>query len=1109
MLKLAWLGSPVAELDGVQIRFETRKIAALLAYLSLDPRGCSREKLAALFWPEFDQIHAMANLRRALGSLTRALPLDYFEINRESICFSAKASVELDVSKFQALIQDVRAHSHDNEHDNQNQGLKACQACLERLETASELNRGDFLDGLNLPDAPAFDEWQYLTRAELAREQAWALEQLTGILASQAAAGQCDWGKAAAAARRWISLDQLEAGPHLTLVRIYAQNGQRSLAQRQVEEFTRVYREEFGQEPDQDIQASFQNALNQGQPHWIETKRVPSQPLDSSQILLKTKLYLPRVKSSRVSRPRLLSRLNAVGSHKLTLISAPAGFGKTSLLAEWAAQTELLIGWLSLDSEDNDPNRFLHYLYAALDSAQEGIVRAARTLLESFQVVSPQTVITALLKDLEAAAEPIVLVLDDYQFINNPAIHDGLAYFLERAGPNLHLVIASRVDPPLPLARLRVEADLLEVRTDELRFTLEECTAFFSRVSELEITPADVQALAARTEGWAVGLQMAGISLQNAPDRSRFIQTFSGSHRYILEYLIQEVLDHQSPQVQRFLLCTSILERLSAPLCDTVLENDEGSMREGDGDSYSRESRLNGISASILEYLERANLFLVPLDDERTWYRYHHLFADLLRTQLQKSLGASGVAQLHIRASEWLAHNGSVLEAITHASLAQDDERVERFIEQNYMEIVSRGEQSSMRYWTSKLSKELVYRRPWLCIYEAHSRAWFGELNEADRLLEAAEKHISTRPMDPGEQALFGHHSYVKSRVTAMRGDIHRAITLCLAAREYIPANNLSLQFNTLVTLGYEYFLSGNYVEASRILNEAIQAGITTGALIYTVAASCILARLYANQGLLHKSYDTYQIAAKLIHEASSEHRDARALVDVGLANLLYEWNDLHNALDLQKQGIRQLHLWGKADDLILAYITLARIQLALRNQTEAAGAIGKASQLIQTSGVFSESRSGLEIAQVKFWLAQGDWPSVNRWTATLEKRFGSPDLFQFEDELTHIMQARVWIAQNKRDETIRLLSCLEESARSSGRQGRLIEILILKALVLHASGETGHAYGVLADSLALAVPEGYRRIYLDEGKAMQQLLAQFASTAPASPVRDYALHLK
>lgn len=1091
MLKLAWLGPPVAEVDEVQVHFETRKIAALLAYLSLNPLGSPREKLAALLWPEFDQTHAMANLRRALGSLTRALPAGYLETSRESVRWSENPPMEMDVLKFREMIQAVRAHEHESDLDDIDHGLRACQTCLNILETACELHRGDFLDGLNLSDAPSFDEWQYLTREELTRELAWALEQLAGGLVSQAAPGQSAWEKAATAARRWISLDRLESNAYLALVEIYARAGQRSLAQRQIDEYTRLYREEFGQEPDQDIRASFQNALNQGQPRRGEAKTVPSPPLDNSQVLLKTKLYLPRVKSSRVSRPRLISKLNKVCEYKLTLVSAPAGFGKTSLLVDWSAQTDLLVGWLSLDSEDNDPNRFLSYLCAALDSTQEGIANTARTLLESVQMISPQTVVTVLLKDLEAAAEPVVLVLDDYQFITNPSIHDSLAYFLERAGQNLHLVVASRVDPSLPLARLRIEDDLLEMRTDDLRFTLDESADFFSQVMRLDISPEDIQALVTRTEGWVVGLQMAAISLKGTPNREQFIQTFSGSHRYILEYLIQEVLDRQPEHVRDFLLKTSILDRLCSDLCDVVI-------------GQSPEPAY-----STLDYLERSNLFLIPLDQDCHWYRYHHLFADLLRARFQQAFKIQDVIELHTRAAKWYEQNGLTYEAIHHASLTSNDAWVERLIEKNYMNMFRRGEISSTRYLTGKLSKELIYRRPWLCIYEAESHAWFGELGEAEVLLAQAEKQIQSGKPSSDTQFMLGHLAYIKSRVTAMRGDVHQAIELCFIARDNTSDTNPALLAGIGIMLGYGYFLDGDFTNAILTVNETIQLGIKAGVITAATAAYCVLARLFRIRGQLRRAYKLYQEADEYAHKTGGQLLGIMGIVDVGIADVLCEWNDLDAALICIQKGLEFIQFWGKTDDILLAYTTYSRIQQAQGNTAAAVETIEKGMQLLRTSGIFPEAREAVTTAEVRLWLTRGDTLAVRRWSDSFEKDISLGVPLRFGNELGHITLARVYIAQKRFHEAIGLLSRLESGAQSGGRTGRLIEILNLQALALQALSQPAQALEVLAKSLALAEPEGYARVYLDSGEPMQQLLFQFTSIAPAGPIRDYAIRLQ
>jgi LuxR family maltose regulon positive regulatory protein len=427
---------------------------------------------------------------------------------------------------------------------------------------------------------------------------------------------------------------------------------------------------------------------------------------------------------------------------------------------------------------------------------------------------------------------------------------------------------------------------------------------------------------------------------------------------------------------------------------------------------------------------------------------------------------------------------------------------VERFIEQNYMELVSRGEQAWIRYWTGTLSKELVVRRPLLCIYEASSHAWFGELDEADQLLEAAETQIRAGISAPDARSMQALHVYVKSRVTAMRGDIRRAIELCLEASQLAPADNLAMQMDTRITLGLEYFVAGDYAHASQILGETIRLGTAAGAVINTVAAACILARLVAVQGLLIKSYDIYQMAMQCIPGGSGQHLGARALVEIGVAELLCEWNDLDGALARVEQGLALLPWWGKADDWALAYVTLERIHLAQANNSEAKAATAKAINAIQTSGVFSEARHAVEAAQVRLWLAVGDWQAANRWAASRQ------DGFEFEKELANIAQARVLIAQNRHEETIALLSRLEKAARSAGRMGRVIEILLLQALAMHKTGDSEHALLALTECLALAEPEGYVRIFLDEGRPMRMLLAQWLAHCHGRSGQDYAKRL-
>lgn len=824
--------------------------------------------------------------------------------------------------------------------------------------------------------------------------------------------------------------------------------------------------------------------------------------------LIRTKLRLPLTRSKLVTRPRLQEQIAQGLRGPLTLITAPAGFGKTTLAAACIADCGMPIAWVSLDKDDNQVERFLSYLVAALQETDQTIGSGALQLLAAAHQAPAKAALASLINDLDTAGGGNVLVLDDYQFINSQAVHEEVAFLLEHCPRTFHLVIATRSDPPLPLARLRARGQTVELRAADLRFTVSEAAQFLNDVMGLRLDAGSVTVLAERTEGWITGLQMAALSMRDRKDVIGFIKGFSGTNRYILDYLIEEVMARQSPEIQQFLLFTSILERLTAPLCEAVLEAGklDGWIIDKLSADFQPPNLLN--CQPILEYLERANLFLEPMDDERIWYRYHPLFAELLRSRLQQTLTIQDLAALHTRAAQWYINNGFNYDAIHHASLTSNNEWVEQLIEQNYMEMFHRGEASSIRFWTGKLSKELIYRRPWLCIYEAQSHALFGKLDEADVLLAKAEEHLQVDNPSADSKSMLGHLAYIKSRVTGMRGDVHRAIELCLIARENTPASNQALQSGIGVMLGGAYFFNGDFTNAIQTYNETIKSSKAAKAINGTMAAYCHLARLYAIQGQLHKSFELYQEAGKFAREAGGRNLGVMSLVDMGIANVFCELNDLEEAFAHITQGLEFIPLWGNADDMALAYTTHARILQAQGNIAGAKEAIEKGIQTIQTSGVFSEARDAVRTAQVILWLAQGDLPSADRWAVSQEERLVSDRGFEFENELTRITLSRVYIAQKKPDEALRLLSRLEESAESGGRIGRLIEILILKALTFQILGETVQALAVLEKSLSQAEPEGYIRIFMYEGPPMQMLLAQWLANASYGPARAYAVRL-
>jgi LuxR family maltose regulon positive regulatory protein len=478
---------------------------------------------------------------------------------------------------------------------------------------------------------------------------------------------------------------------------------------------------------------------------------VPQQPVNVSQPapILATKLYRPRLRAERVRRPRLLARLDAGLAGPVSLIAAPLGFGKTTLLAEWLSQPEqrdLPVAWLALDAGDSDPLLFLRCLIAALQTIEPAIGRNVVNLLGSGQAPPLETLLPLLLNDLVRLPDGSILVLDDYHVIDAPAVHQALAFLLDHLPPQLHLVLATRVDPPLPLARLRARGQLTELRAQDLRFTPEEAATFLREVMGLSLTAEDVAALEERTEGWVAGLQLAALSLRNRPSeqRTEFINAFTGSHRFVVDYLVDEVLARQPAHLQTFLLHTSILAQLSGPLCDAVVRGDASA------EVPATEIEEQAQSQAILEQLERSNLFLVPLDDARRWYRYHHLFAQVLQERLVSSTSPEAVVTLHRRASAWFEGQGLVVEAVQHALAANDWERAARLIEQRGLELLTRGQVHTVVSWLNTLPERQARAHPYLYVIHATAFFYLNQLEAAELRLQAAEACLSADTQDTG-----------------------------------------------------------------------------------------------------------------------------------------------------------------------------------------------------------------------------------------------------------------------------------------------------------------------------------------------------------------------
>jgi LuxR family maltose regulon positive regulatory protein len=821
--------------------------------------------------------------------------------------------------------------------------------------------------------------------------------------------------------------------------------------------------------------------------------------------LLKTKLYIPPVRPELVPRPRLIERLNAGprSGRKLTLVSAPAGFGKTTLLSEWihrggAVTAPLQVAWVSLDQGDNDPTRFWTHFVAALQAVRAGMGKAALAALQSPGFADASTppriesILTALINEIteqESDGEhPCILALDDYHLIEAQPIHNGLAFLLDHLPAQMHLVIASRSDPPLPLSRLRGRGELTELRTVDLRFTPDEAAVFLNRVMGLDLSAEDVAALEARTEGWIVGLQMAALALQGAlsmqgRDRERvaaFIAAFTGSHRYVLDYLTDEVLQQQAESVQTFLLQTAILDRLSGPLCDAVCSVED-----------------RGVTGqAMLETLERANLFIVPLDNERRWYRYHHLFADLLRSRLKHVLPDQAPA-LHRRASEWYEENGLIAEAVNHAFTAGDIERAARLIEANAIAVVDHGGLATLLRWLSALPEEMVRSRPWLCVANGWAFSYASQLDSAELRLLDAERALANFDMQPAElQHITGHIAAIRSHLATFVGDRVRATELARQALNCLPETDLKARGFAAGVLASMLRWGDDLAASARAAEELIAIGRATGDSHGVLVSMCDLLLTQLLQGELNQADATCREAMEVADEYARRFGRRPAAVGCILARwcmLLREWNDLEAAVRCAWECVAVGKQSEYPDLLLVGYIELSKTLQAIGDADGALRAMQRTKQLAVSMSAWT--LLAMEAREADLRLLQGDVAAASRWAQ--ECGLSIEDEFNILQEYKYLTLARVLVAQDRQrsgqvpGRTLRFLARLLDLAEAAGAMMFVIEILALQALALQKSDQ---ALIPLERALSLAEPEGYVRIFIDKGAPMGELLRQAAA---------------
>ncbi|MFZ6029614.1 MAG: LuxR C-terminal-related transcriptional regulator [Chloroflexota bacterium] len=831
--------------------------------------------------------------------------------------------------------------------------------------------------------------------------------------------------------------------------------------------------------------------------------------------LLATKCYVPPPRPGLVSRPHLVARLNeglATG-RKLTLVSASAGFGKTTLLSEWIADLRLLntdfeksskqqstIGtlkycWLSLDEADSDPMRFLLYLVSALQTVAPNLGEGLVAALQTPQPPPAKCLLIDLSNEIAGLPDKLILVLDDYHLLDSPSVDAALAFLLDHIPPPLHLVIASREDPNLALPRLRAGGQLTELRAADLRFTPAEAAEFLNRVMGLKLSNADVIALEARTEGWIAGLQLAAVAMQTSPathgetDPTAFIQSFTGSHRFVLDYLLEEVLQRQPEHVQNFLLRTAILNRLCGPLCGAVLGEPASSVQQ------------------TLETLERANLFIVPLDQERRWYRYHHLFGDLLRQRLGKPDEFPG---LHLRASAWYEANGDLNEAFRHALAAEDFERAAYLAEAAWPGMEGSFQSAAWVGWVKKLPETVVRTRPGLCYQIGRAFSDMGEPETSEKHLQNAENALAEAPHQAEFTPLPGDIALTRAYNAQVQGKLAETIQHTEQALQLIRAEDVYRRAQAAITLELTHWTSGNLEAALDAICDWMDIMTKLGNSVFVVASAFAAADLLSTLGRLRAAKAAYDQALGLAAAQGREVETITAHHHLGLAMLAHEWGH-------DETATRHLQEATKLDRQTTLVDWPSRWQIAQSRLKESAGEVDAAiERLDEAQRVYIKNpipdTQPIEAQKARLYLKQGRLDKARAWMQA--HRLSTSGEVTYLGEYEHLTLVRVLTAEKTFAGVDELLERLLVLAEAQKRAGSAIEILLTRALAYQAQGNQSQAVASLERALTLAEPEGYLRTFTNEGKAMWLLMADLKTVIEKQPrnavhpLRAYVEHI-
>src|SRR2546422_2432858 len=803
-------------------------------------------------------------------------------------------------------------------------------------------------------------------------------------------------------------------------------------------------------------------------PHGASSSRAPERDL-----LLATKLHVPQTRPDLLSRPRLLDRLEEGASRGLLLVSVPAGFGTSTLLAQWAGSSKRQVAWLALDPDDNDPARFWRYLVAAIEHVHPGLQEKVLPLLAAADQWTSDAIVATLGNELATRPAELTIVRDDYHAIESEAIHKSLGVLLEHLPAGMQVVIAGRSDPPVPLARMRARGQVAELRADDLRFTTDEAAALLGKVWGLQLSDESIAVLTNRTEGWVTGFQLAALSLRDRADAAEFIRGFSGSHRFVLDYLTEEVLEHQPDRVRRFLVDTSILERLTGSLSDAVTGGSDGQ--------------------EMLEDLERANIFLVALDEERRWYRYHGLFADLLRARLEDE-SPERVAELHQKAAGWYEANGLIREAVRHALAAGEPARAAELVESNVDDVLGRGEGASLRRWLSALPHDVVRSPPRLAAVQALAAFTAGRLEAVEPLLNDAE-HALTQPgvsydraVDP-QSALTNVPALIanlRSSLAIAQGDAERARSyaakaLVLSAGEHGPA--LSVRWN-MTTADW---LEGRMADAERAFSEIVAEGKATGIPHLTLSAGAYLGRVLQAEGRLGAAWRIYEEGLDAAIRAGRPVIPTAGSAHIGMAEGLYQRDRLDEALHHVNEGITLSRQLTSTQPLASGLSMLAWIRQAKGDTLGALQAMEEARRAYPNADMVSLINP-VPAEMARLMIAHNDLRGAAAWLD--ERGVDEKDEPTYPREREYLVLARLLLAREFPGRALDLLARVATLALAQGRTASVIEVKALQALGLHAAGDQPAARATLTEALVLTQPEDSVRAFVDAGPGIAALLS-------------------